>query len=226
MTTNHRPTLEAKRGKSQGIRDSIAHSRALPQQTKLKYRSDIDPDVAKRAVEELKEDLIRNNKRSIDVDGNSSKRRKDLEGSESAGDENSKINVEDLNIAKKESEDGNESQDEEDVSQSEDESEYSSDESDDETEQLLQELNKIKEEREAAKKLKESQERTSRAINSNPLLKVGNEPKAEVNIKKGWRNATAFRNQQPSSEQSKEESYTSSTLKSDTHKKFLSKYIR
>ncbi|EDK45224.1 predicted protein [Lodderomyces elongisporus NRRL YB-4239] len=56
MTTNHRPTLEGKKGKRISIHGSIVHARALPQQQNLKYRKDIPKGTFTRAVQELKQD--------------------------------------------------------------------------------------------------------------------------------------------------------------------------
>ncbi|CAI5756426.1 unnamed protein product [Candida verbasci] len=58
MTTNHRPTLESKRGKRITIKDSISHSRNQPQQKSLKYRNDIPipNDILSNAVKQLKEE--------------------------------------------------------------------------------------------------------------------------------------------------------------------------
>lgn len=53
MTSNHRPTLESKRGKVIGIADLIVHARNLPQQTQLKLRSDGLEEKAKRAYDEM-----------------------------------------------------------------------------------------------------------------------------------------------------------------------------
>lgn len=41
MTTNHRPTLENKRGKDAPIKDSILHARALNGHSQMKLRPDI-----------------------------------------------------------------------------------------------------------------------------------------------------------------------------------------
>ncbi|EGW32494.1 uncharacterized protein SPAPADRAFT_61560, partial [Spathaspora passalidarum NRRL Y-27907] len=58
MTTNHRPTLESKRGKVKSINDSIVHARALPQSGSLKYRTDIPSVKFEDGVKELKRELL------------------------------------------------------------------------------------------------------------------------------------------------------------------------
>ncbi|CCG23127.1 Cwc15 protein [Candida orthopsilosis Co 90-125] len=59
MTTNHRPTLESKKGKNITIRDSIVHARSFPQSQNLKLRSDIQAQTLDNAVKELKEETKR-----------------------------------------------------------------------------------------------------------------------------------------------------------------------
>lgn len=56
MTTNHRPTLESKRGRANPIKDTIQHARALKGQLELKLRPDIEGakvslTVVKRSLE-------------------------------------------------------------------------------------------------------------------------------------------------------------------------------
>ena len=59
MTTNHRPTLESKKGKNITIRDSIVHARSFPQLQNLKLRSDIPSRRFDDAVKELKNESLK-----------------------------------------------------------------------------------------------------------------------------------------------------------------------
>ena len=187
MTTNHRPTLEAKRGKDEGIRNTIAHARALPQQTSLKYRSDIPIQAARAAVEELKESSPDIKRRRVEESAQASH-----SGADSGADSGTDSGA--------------------------DSGPDSGDTSDSETEQLMKELANIK--RECQQKAEAQTAKRDSALASNTLLNLtGSAPKSS------WRNSTAFSGQNaPQTDPA--EPYTSVTLKSDTHKKFISKYIR
>ncbi|GEQ72044.1 hypothetical protein JCM33374_g5730 [Metschnikowia sp. JCM 33374] len=67
MTTNHRPTLESKRGRDIAIKDTIQHARSTKGQTSLKLRSDIagtqiDHTRARKALDELESESKRHKK--------------------------------------------------------------------------------------------------------------------------------------------------------------------
>lgn len=205
MTTNHRPTLESKRGKTQGIRDTISHKRSLPLQTEVKYRQDarISKKAGRKAVDELKRELIRS---EVEAKSEGAKElaiaRPDEGGEEDEGEKE----VEEWdrgNEDEKENDKKEEKGDEDDHSENSDTSDDGSD-TDSETEQLLAELAKIK-----AEKLK--------AAEATPIAPTNSQPP-----KKTWRK-TAFRNL---STDKKSEDFTNDTLKSDFHQSFLSKYIR
>ncbi|KAK6455493.1 Pre-mRNA-splicing factor Cwf15/Cwc15 [Scheffersomyces xylosifermentans] len=257
MTTNHRPTLESKRGKVQAIGDTIAHARALPQQTKLKYRQDvpdgknIDYKTGKKAVEELKRELLASEESSVE----GSKRRFQVEQEESikfqenkrirsqkeVDEETSEIqsknkdHSEEDEVVNDEEEGDEDDDDNDDNDEDEDEDDEGSEEesdidSEEETKQLLAELAKIKQERQAEKDKVEQEERKKKALSSNPLVQVkdaesSNEETNGFKAKKSWRSTTAFSNK-PNKAKTDEESYTNDTLKSDYHQKFLSKYVR
>lgn len=90
-----------------------------------------------------------------------------------------------------------------------DSSEYESEE-DDEEEALMAELAKIRKEREEQKK--------SVALSGNPLFNAnGNEKTAKTS----WRSSTPF-----ARKESAKKDFTTSTLESDTHRQFMSKYFR
>ncbi|ODV78001.1 uncharacterized protein CANTADRAFT_23111 [Suhomyces tanzawaensis NRRL Y-17324] len=240
MTTNHRPTLESKRGKALAISDSIAHARSLPLQTALKYRQDVltevDPVRAKRGVEELKRELLILEGK---IDENDLKRSKIRSGDDSSGenDESDESDDEEALLAELQKvkqqiaddnagvSDKDRASEEEDMQSDSNASEDSNDESDDETELLLAELAKIKQERQQEKENKEKAERAEKAKSSNPLVSLD---ESEPPAKKSWRSSTAFNNKpkpKPKGEQNND-NFTNDTLRSEFHKKFLSKYIR
>lgn len=202
MTTNHRPTLESKRGKVQAIGDLISHKRALPLQTLLKVRRDgptrIDENAGKRAVDELKRELlVREN-----AQNGPAKRLADFQSL----------------LAKRARTEGENSE----PSASEDESDYDgslgSDSED--MEALMAELAKIKEEKRLLKQKKDHENALLRASTSNPLVLLTEEKP----VKKSWRSGTTFSGED--NLKLLDVGFTNDTLKSEHHKQFLSKYVR
>ncbi|CAH2352843.1 pre-mRNA-splicing factor Cwc15p [[Candida] railenensis] len=227
MTTNHRPTLEAKRGKSQSIRDTISHSRALPQQTQLKYRSDISIEEGTRAVEELKAELSGNKriateslvplKRRKEDEVIIPKETKELITASSRGDDEAESDSE----VPSESESGS--------SSSYDSQSDSDSDDEDETAALIKELQNIRKEREIKKKEEEAKITKDAVLTGNPLLNIASPSTNSTGVKKSWRNSTAFNSKSSAMNETAkndDEAYTNNSLKSDTHKKFMSKYIR
>lgn len=226
MTSNHRPTLESKRGKVLDILDTIAHSRALPLQTKLKTRKDggKNPDFYAAARSLRKENALNFQLETPEEP----KLVRDIS-------ENFESKSEDFNAGKERNSDGDISNDEHKISsheddnnerndkstgESEDDSGDSDESDDDETEQLMAELAKIKQEREEEKlrKQKEEQEKADSTMQKNPLLN-------SFKVGKSWRSAKKF-NSSKQLQRSEDETFTSSTVDSELHQSFLNKYIR
>lgn len=212
MTTNHRPTLESKRGKVQAIGDLIAHKRALPLQTLLKSRRDgpsgVDEQTGKNAVEELKRELLARESAPYD----STKRLLvDLDGVAKRARLNTPDDGETAEIGTGgESSDGSEN----------DDSDGSLGSDSEDMEELMAELAKIKEEKRLQKLQKEKEDALERASSSNPLVLLTDEKP----VKKSWRSETTFSGE--ANLKPLEEDFTNDTLKSDHHKQFLSKYVR
>lgn len=207
MTTNHRPTLESKRGRANAIKDTIQHARSQNSQGSLKLRPDvestrIDSVRAKRALDELHpaKKVKLNGEETDDIDEvdaaeeeNQNKLSKTLNSTESAN-----------------SEEAGES-DEESGSNSEGNTDSESDsdlESESEAE-LLAELAKIKKEKEEKRKL---------ALAGNPLIdSEGN----DTQPKKSWRSQNRFGKKPEAAK-----TFTTNSLESDVHRQFLTKYFR
>lgn len=197
MTTNHRPTLESKRGRANVIKDTIQHSRSQNGQTLLKLRLDIsgskiEPTLGKRGFQELEEGTKMR------------KRDEKLAGDIKSKSVDGLVRPDDAGTGEPAStrESGGPDSDSDSDSESEDS----------DTEALMAELAKIRQEKEAKKK-------EQSALKGNPLLSIDEEPAS----KKGWRSNTAFSR----SKRTKEDpEFTTDTLNSDTHRKFLSKYVR
>mmetsp|Transcript_900 Transcript_900/g.2362 ORF Transcript_900/g.2362 Transcript_900/m.2362 type:complete len:224 (-) Transcript_900:120-791(-) len=106
--------------------------------------------------------------------------------------------------------------------------EGSDDEDEDEdTEELMRELAKIKQEREAeeaaAKAQREKQDERARreeVFKGNPLL----EATGDLSLKRKWDDDTVFKNQARTAPKQKQR-YINDAVRSDFHKKFLNKYV-
>lgn len=212
MTTNHRPTLESKRGRANGIKDTIQHSRSLKSQSSLKLRLDVkgtkfDPAVGKRALDELQNESKRHKLGSTDALYECENKTGDkisglLPETETSSKESNPNDDKDAPVQNIET--GAQSE-------SDGSSEYESEEDDEE--ELMAELAKIKKE-------KEEQKKKEVALNGNPLIDAqGN----DVTSKKSWRSGSPF-GRKATTHTKKE--FTTNTLESETHRKFLTKYFR
>lgn len=252
MSTNHRPTLESKKGKKRAIGDTIIHGRNLPQQTTLKYRTDIiaaekvrekdpqelDGETSKRRLLESRDNshepketkaAVNNEDNILDTTKNSryisskpheseveptdpsdeqqSKDEKTKDEHEQNNNEHSNDDKFNESSEVRESDSGSESD-----SRSESDSEFD-DESD--TEALLEELNKIKQEKE-----KQRVDNQNSTLPKNPLIDP--EPK-----QKSWRSSTFRRNKANNNNKDNDrDKFTTNTIDSEFHQSFLSKYIR
>jgi len=110
-----------------------------------------------------------------------------------------------------------------------DDDDDSSDE-EDETADLLNELNKIKAEREEERKIEEVKKqeeeeriRTENILSGNPLLQ--NDKKKNTGVKRRWDDDVVFKNcarQEPE----KKKNFVNDTIRSDFHRRFMYKYIK
>lgn len=110
-----------------------------------------------------------------------------------------------------------------------DDSDDSSDD-EDETADLLNELNKIKAEREEERKIEEVKKqeeeeriRTENILSGNPLLNA--DKKKSTAVKRRWDDDVVFKNcarQEPE----KKKNFVNDTIRSDFHRRFMYKYIK
>lgn len=217
MTTNHRPTLESKRGRAHEIKDSITHSRAQRGQTSLKLRLDvgsqIDPVIAKRAFEEL-QGPNKKPKKVLDSESVGEEQSIDSEVSEDSTEQKEADKEQVSTVDNDEKENGSGEHDSE-KDDSESEGDSDSDSNDSDTQALMEQLAIIRKEKEE-KLRKEKLKKEAEALKGNPLL-----ANADAPPKKSWRTATAFGRAKKSSLE-----YTTNSTESQTHKNFLSKYVR
>lgn len=118
--------------------------------------------------------------------------------------------------------------DKDDSDDSDESSEDDSDDEEDEQEQLMRELERIKRERAEAKAKEEAEKaakvqdaREEEIAYGNPLLN----PKA-FNVNRRWDDDVVFKNQARGTEQKTKKEFVNDLLRSDFHKKFMSKYVR
>lgn len=218
MTTAHRPTYNPSRGKDTIFSNPSLQfsSRDLPSNTTIKYRSD---NIGK--VEEMKKELLkreRENNDENDIDDTDlsipNKKRKIIEEtSKENNEEDSFVNVfiQDKDVEYNDKEEDNDSVDTE--------------------EELLIELEKIKKAQleEKIKKENELKEKTQQEIlKANPLLNQSFDTSSingEYSLKKKWYEDTVFKNQ-AKLEQKVKKRFINDTVRSDFHRKFLSKTVQ
>ena len=106
------------------------------------------------------------------------------------------------------------------------------DDDDDEAE-LLAELARIKKERaqealkkEEEKKIEGEKIRTENILTGNPLLQRSETGPSDFKVKRRWDDDVVFKNCAKDEEDKKNKGFVNDTLRSEFHKKFLSKYIK
>jgi protein CWC15 len=233
MTTAHRPTFDPARGK-EALRGPAYHQRLLPAHTQLKVRQPGQGGAADDDVHDLRSELLAAEAAHFAKTGKgpkpvasipapaSAKRELEAPGDEAEEDPEAKrrrILEETRDV------DADSESDEEEGS---DEDSEDNDDDDDDQAELMRELAKIKNERaeqkarEDAEKAAEEQEQREESIAlGNPLLN----PKA-FNVKRRWDDDVVFKNQARGTEQKGNKEFVNDLLRSDFHKKFMSKYVR
>ncbi|KAI5249337.1 Cwf15/Cwc15 cell cycle control protein [Aureobasidium subglaciale] len=251
MTTAHRPTFDPARGKD-SLRGPGYHQRLLPAHKTLKFRQATQGTTDEHSARDLRAELLRAERRHFakkegrelspeeeekvqlaigqgeDGDAVSGKgvKRSLAEGAEGQDGEQDEEDyeakrrrvLEETRDVDADSEDG-----------SEEDSDSSDDESDDDEEaELMRELAKIKAERaeaaarEAAEQAaKEEEENMKSTALGNPLL----QPKG-YEVKRRWDDDVVFKNQARGTEDKKGKEFVNDLLRSDFHRRFMSKYVR
>lgn len=237
MTTAHRPTFDPARGK-EAQRGPAYHQRLLPAHTTLKHRQPGQGGDADGYKRDLRAELLEAEARhfakkngtyvepeTITVPGNAPKRQIEAVTSEQGDDaEEADQKRRRIEMLEKFREiDADDSSSESDSSDDDDEDE------EDETAALMRELEKIKKERAAAKAKEEAEraaeENEQREIDvarGNPLLNA-----KDFTMKRRWDDDVVFKNQaRGTEERNKKKEFINDMLRSDFHKKFMSKYVR
>ncbi|RMD43351.1 hypothetical protein DV735_g1736, partial [Chaetothyriales sp. CBS 134920] len=231
MTTAHRPTFDPARGK-EALRGPAYHQRLLPAHTQLKVRQPGQGGAADTEVRDLRAELLaaeaahfaktQGTSSSTAPDASKAPKRELEAPQESKEDEDAdakrrRILEETRDIDADSFSSGTDSDEDE-----------SDEEDEDETAELMRELEKIKKERaeqrakeEAEKAAKEQEDREEHIALGNPLLN----PKA-FNVKRRWDDDVVFKNQARGTEQKSNKEFVNDLLRSDFHKRFMSKYVR
>ncbi|CAJ2506198.1 Uu.00g003280.m01.CDS01 [Anthostomella pinea] len=235
MTTAHRPTFDPARGK-EALRGPAYHQRLLPAHTQLKFRQPGQGGDADE-VRDLRAELLAaeaahfakqnggalpdaNETDTSPAAINNAKRPLAIADGEEDPEAKRRRILEESRDIDADSEDGSDN----------DSEEESDEESDDDEAELQRELEKIRRERaekrekeEAEKTAAEEQERERDIALGNPLLN----PKQNFNMKRRWDDDVVFKNQARGTEdKGKKKEFINDLLRSDFHKRFMSKYVR
>ncbi|RKU41786.1 complexed with cef1p [Coniochaeta pulveracea] len=235
MTTAHRPTFDPARGK-EDLKGPAYHQRLLPAHTQLKYRKPGQggaPD-QQHQTRDLRAELLAAEAAhfakvkgtplpSSEQDGNgaSAKRPLALEGDDAE--------EEDAEAKRRRILEETRDIDRDDTDEDDDDDSDSDDDSDDDDEAELQrELERVRRER-AEKREREERERAAAEEEKrerdialgNPLLN-----KPDFNIKRRWDDDVVFKNQARGADDKGKKEFVNDLLRSDFHKRFMSKYVR
>ncbi|OJJ01403.1 hypothetical protein ASPVEDRAFT_191307 [Aspergillus versicolor CBS 583.65] len=234
MTTAHRPTFDPARGK-EALRGPAYHQRLLPAHTHLKTRQSGQGTQGESAHRDLRAELLQAEanhfakKQGLPVNEAPTENappKRQLEGGPSGGIDGD-IEEEDPEAKRRRVlEETRDIDADSDGSEEESSEEESDDE--DEAAELMRELEKIKKERLAQKEKEESEraaeEQEQREVDiarGNPLLNP-----SDFNMKRRWDDDVVFKNQARGTEDKRGKEFVNDLLRSDFHKKFMSKYVR
>ncbi|KAI7823988.1 Pre-mRNA-splicing factor Cwf15/Cwc15 [Kickxella alabastrina] len=229
MTTAARPTFDPAKGKAEAQFSHLTSAKDLPSHTRLKTRKPGQGYTVEELRQELKE-AERKHYEAKQLTHDTATTESSTEESQSALAVNRAKYIEMAQMldaaSDEESENGEESDGEESVESGSEGSDEESDE--DETALLMRELEKIKRERadEKAREEREAEERklmnAGSVMGANPLLKGGQ----EFSVKRRWDDDVVFRNQAKGDDGKSQKRFVNDMLRSDFHRKFMSKYIQ
>lgn len=232
MTTAHRPTFDPARGKD-AQRGVAYHQRLLPAHTQLKTRQpgqggDADPQVRDLRAQLLEAEAAhfsKTNPAAAKIAEPTISSKRQLEDGPGQNGEEEGLEAKRRRIL----EETRDVDADSDASESDGTSEEDSDDEEDETAELLRELEKIKRERaeqkekeELEKAAAEQEKRENDIALGNPLLM----PTKDTEIKRRWDDDVVFRNQARGTENKGKKEFVNDLLRSDFHKRFMSKYVR
>ncbi|KAL1918340.1 uncharacterized protein VTP21DRAFT_3000 [Calcarisporiella thermophila] len=250
MTTAARPTFDPARGRDSKAPTLQHSSRDVATNKILKYRQPGQGTTDEVNKANLKERLLRAEREHFEkrrkTEGGSLYVEKDeddaLEAENAALREEeekkrrlllektAELDRDDSDEEESDEEDKNGEKDEEEEEEEDDDDDDDDDDEDD-TAELLRELEKIKRERaeekerqERERQEEEERKREEEALTGNPLLNLS-EPK-DFNIKRRWDDDVVFKNQARGVDNKPKKRFINDMLRSDFHRKFLSKYVK
>ncbi|KAG0374649.1 hypothetical protein BGX24_010126 [Mortierella sp. AD032] len=254
MTTAARPTFDPARGKASQAPTRIYSSRDLASHTKLKFRQtgqttqdELNRVDLKAQLKKAEQDhyekvnkvakfgagLSNSFKDDNDDDADQDQRQQEAAetSTESPLERKRRLLKEAERLDKDDSDDSDASKDSDDS-----DSDSDSDDEDD-TAELLRELEKIKRERaeekerqERIQREEEERAREAQAATGNPLLEMpeaaqSGAPK-DFSVKRRWDEDVIFKNQARGMDDKPKKRFINDTLRSDFHRKFMSKYVQ
>ncbi|KAJ5171882.1 hypothetical protein N7492_004475 [Penicillium capsulatum] len=235
MTTAHRPTFDPAQGR-EALRGPAYHQRLLPAHTHLKVRQPGQGGDADNEVRDLRAELLKaeaahfakkNGAPVEDVHADSAAPKRQLEPAPTGGDIENDGEAEDPEAKRRRILEETRDIDADSDGSDEESSDEESDE-EDEAAELMRELEKIKKERLAQKEKEEqeaaAQEQEQREVDiarGNPLLNA-----QDFNMKRRWDDDVVFKNQARGTENKDGKEFVNDLLRSDFHKRFMSKYVR
>ncbi|KAG0247687.1 hypothetical protein BG011_001084 [Mortierella polycephala] len=251
MTTAARPTFDPARGKGSQAPTRIYSSRDLASHTKLKFRQSGQTtqnelnrlDLKAQLQKAEQEHFGKVNKTTRLAVGLSNSFKDDDDEVQKQADEatSTETPLERKRRLLKEAErlDKDDSDDDEKESGDSDDSDESDsdddDDDEDDTAELLRELEKIKRERteekerqERLQQEEEEKEREAQIAVGNPLLDMpGNSAGSkDFTVKRRWDDDVVFKNQARGMDDKPKKRFINDTLRSDFHRKFMSKYVQ
>jgi len=250
MSTAHRPTWTPAQGKQSRGNSRQYSSRDMASHTKLKFRQAGQGTVSEIERKDLRLELERAEKRQkVDPSSDVSEAKRIDNGTvpESAEEERRKVIAQAALLDKDDSDDETDGRPKEKSEkaageeQDDDEDDEDSDDEEDETAELLRELEKIKRERAEEKERLEREQASADATDRDASIAVGNpllDLQAALNgnatpvpssssgfsVKRRWDDDVIFKNQATTEKPKKE--FVNDLLRTEFHKKFLSRYVR
>ncbi|GAO14104.1 hypothetical protein UVI_02038050 [Ustilaginoidea virens] len=245
MTTAHRPTFDPARGK-EALRGPAYHQRLQPAHTQLKFRQagqggDADDEPERDLASELlaAEAAHFSNKNGggapiplpedDDADAQHHVSAERLDGHQREDSETKRRRILEQTRDIDADDDDDDDNDDDDDEQDSDDDDDDDDSQDDEDAELQRELERVRREREEKKRREEAERAKEEAEARERNIALGNPllNKQDFTMKRRWDDDVVFKNQARGTEdKNKKKEFVNDLLRSDFHRRFMSKYVR